>query len=479
VTPSFEQPSVAPPDPVVSRAVGEDAAAPTAALQHTVRPQRMRRLRHHRMMKASLAVLLVSVVVLIAVVGTERAVRPLAQPVIATVQHTSEVVPGTSPALPWPSQGQAAVAIPALGYAEQSGPEVPVPVASLAKMATAVVMLRDHPIPLGSSGPSILVNGDEAGQFGVDLANNETTIPLQAGESITELQLLQALMVASANDAAYTLAEWDAGSEAAFVAKMNGLATSLGAVHSHFVDSSGFQPQSISTATDMLRIAAAGMAIPTFAAVVDEPAATVPMAGVITNVVTLIGTNGIVGVKSGYTSQAAGCMVLAGNRTVAGRSVLVLAAALGQKIQPPPAAATTPPTAGAPTTTTVPYNALEAQYPLLYTGPLVEGLLYASEAKVTPVILTRSGQVVGTATAEWGGSRRAVPAVATTEATMLGVPGQRIASVITPMPHRGQRIVHDQVGSIRFTLGKETAVVLLARRGALALPDWTWKVLHG
>ncbi len=470
---------MAPPDPDVSRAVGDDDAAPTVALGPTMRPQRMRRLRNHRIMKAALATLVVSVVVLLAVVGTERAVRPLEQPVIATVQHTSVVVPGTSPALPWPSQGQAAVAIPALGYAEQSGPEVPVPVASLAKMATAVVVLRDHPIPEGSSGPSILVNGDEAGQFGVDLANNETTIPLQAGESITELQLLEAMMVASANDAAYTVAEWDAGSQAAFVAKMNGLAISLGAVHSHFVDSSGFEPQSVSTATDMLRIAAAGMAIPTFASVVDEPTATVPMAGVISNVVTLIGTDGIVGVKSGYTSQAAGCMVLAADRSVAGRSVLVLAAVLGQKIQPPPAVATTPPAAGAPTPTTVPYNALEAQYPLLYAGPLVEGLLYVSETGVTPVILTRPGQVMGTATAEWAGSRRAMPAIATTGAMLLGVPGQRITSVITPMPHRGRRLVPDQVGSIRFDLGTETAVVPLARRGALVPPDWTWKVLHG
>ena len=431
------------------------------------------------MIKAALAVLAVSVVALLAVVGTERAVRPLAQPVIATVQHTSKVVPGTSPAFPWPSQGQAAVAIPALGYAEQSGPELPVPVASLAKMATAVVVLRDHPMPMGSSGPSILITGDEASQFGVDLANNETTIPLQAGESITELQLLQALMVASANDAAYTLAEWDAGSQAAFVAKMNGLATSVGAVNSHFVDSSGFDPQSVSTAADMLRIAATGMAIPAFAWVVDEPAATVPMAGVITNVVALIGTNGIVGVKSGYTSQAAGCMVLAARRTVGGHSLLVLAAVLGQKLQPPPAGATTPPAAGAPTTTTVPYNALEAQYPLLYAGPLAEELLYVSESGVTPVVLTRTGEVMGTATAEWAGSRRALPAIATTTTMLLGVPGQRIASVMTPMPYRGRAIVPDQVGTIRFSLGREAAVVPLARRGALVLPDWTWKVLHG
>lgn len=440
----------------------------------------MRRLRHHRMMKRILVLSAVLVVLLIAGAGAERAARPLAQPVITQDQLASEVVPGTSPALPWPPHGQAAVAIPALGFAEQSGPETPVPVASLAKMATAVVILRDHPIPAGTSGPPVPVNADEANQFGVDLANDETNIPMQAGESISELQLLQALMVASANDAAYTLAVWDAGSETAFVAKMNALAVSVGAVQSHFVDSSGYQPQSVSTAADMLRIAAAGMADPTFATVADEPTATVPLAGVITNVVGLIGTNGIVGVKSGYTGQSAGCMVLASYRTVDGHRLLVLASALGQQIESPSqAGAPTLPAVGATTTTTVPYNALEAQYPLLYTGPVVEGLLYATEVSVVPIALARPDQVVGTAIARWGGSKRAVPAVATAEATLLGVPGQRITSTLTPLARSEHRATPDQVGDVRFTLGTDSVVVPVARRGDLPLPNWSWRLIHG
>jgi serine-type D-Ala-D-Ala carboxypeptidase (penicillin-binding protein 5/6) len=266
VTSTSEQPSATRPNleiPPEGATEPPELDATAATAEVSKRPKRMRQLRHHRLMKRFLALFVVLVVALIAVVGTQRATRPLAQPVITADQHASELVPGTRPAPPWPPQGQAAVAIPTLGYADQSGPEVPVPIASLAKMATAVVILSDHPIPPGTSGPSIPVNADEANQFDVDLANDETNIPMQAGETISELQLLQALMVASANDAAYTLAEWDAGSEAAFVTKMNQLATSLGATQSHFVDSSGYQPQTVSTAADMLRIAAVGMASPT------------------------------------------------------------------------------------------------------------------------------------------------------------------------------------------------------------------------
>ena len=60
--------------------------------------------------------------------------RPLPQPTVATGRLPASVVPGSAPAPPWPAAGQAAVAIPALGYAEQSGPEQPVPIASLTKM---------------------------------------------------------------------------------------------------------------------------------------------------------------------------------------------------------------------------------------------------------------------------------------------------------------------------------------------------------
>ena len=74
-----------------------------------------------------------------------------------------------------------------------------------------------------------------------------------------------------------------------------------------------------------------------------------PGVGTVHNIVTEIGTDGIVGVKSGYTSQASGCMVLAGFRSVGGRSVLVLASALGQREPAPaPPPSTTAPSRGGP-----------------------------------------------------------------------------------------------------------------------------------
>jgi serine-type D-Ala-D-Ala carboxypeptidase (penicillin-binding protein 5/6) len=458
----------------------------------TERPQRARRRRNRRIMKWSMVAVAVAVLVCAGLVGAQRAVRPVPPLSLSSVVRSTSTVPGSAPGLPWPPTGQAAVAVPALGYAQQSGPETPVPIASLTKMTTAVVILRDHPMAAGASGPSITVTADDVGQYHTDLQQDETNIPLQVGEQLTELQMLEALLNQSANDVAYSLAAWDAGSEPTFVTKMNALARSLGADGTHYVDASGFDPLSVSTASDTLRIAAAGMAIPAFAAVAGMSTVSLPLVGTVHNIVKEIGTDGVVGVKSGYTSQAAGCMVLAGFRTIAGRSVLVLASALGQQVQPAATAAPTP-SAGAaatpsPTTTTTtttapavggPGNALEAQYPLLYTGPVVEGLLDASEAAVVPVALTTRGRVQAVASTNWGGGRQQVPALASRTAWLLGWPGQHVVSETGPVADTGQRSAADPVGTTVYSLGSQTEIVPLRLAHTVAVPSWWWRVLHG
>jgi D-alanyl-D-alanine carboxypeptidase (penicillin-binding protein 5/6) len=439
--------------------------------------------------------LVVAVVVLVAGAAVAvRITRPLARPMLVSALPASVTVPGSSPALPWPVLGQGAVFVPDLSYAAQSGPEAPVPIASLTKMANAVVILRDHPVAPGANGPAITVTAADVGQYDYDLANDESNIPIAVGEVLSERQMLEALLTQSANDIAYSLAVWDAGSESAFVAKMNALAVSLGATHTHYVDASGYLPQSVSTAADCLRIAAAGMSIPTFAEVVGMSTVSLPLVGTAHNIVTEIGSNGIIGVKSGYTSEAMGCMVLAANATVDGRSVLVLAAALGQQVpppvtpttttttttRPPPSSTPTPPTTTAPTTTTtVPRDDLEIQYPLLYTGPVVEKLLYASERAVVAVPLTDPGQVVATTTTTWDGRAVRTSVVTSRGAWMVGWPGQHVltAAKFTPVP--AGALAGSRAGAAVYGLGNQLEVVPVKLGATLAEPSWWWRLVHG
>ncbi len=86
----------------------------------------------------------------------------------------------------------------------------------------------------------------------------------------------------------------------------------------------------MSTAADLLKVAGLDMANPTVTAIVRNTSVTLPLAGTLSTYTPLIGLQGIIGVKSGYTVAAGGCDVLAVVRTVHGRPVLLLAAVTGQ-----------------------------------------------------------------------------------------------------------------------------------------------------
>jgi len=77
-------------------------------------------------------------------------------------------------------------------------------------------------------------------------------------------------------------------------------------------------------------VAGLDMSNPAFASMVRMTSITLPVAGTISTYTPLLGLQGIIGVKSGFTTAAGGCDVLAVVRTVHGRPVLLLAAVTGQ-----------------------------------------------------------------------------------------------------------------------------------------------------
>jgi D-alanyl-D-alanine carboxypeptidase (penicillin-binding protein 5/6) len=479
-------PAVVPPALGGTGSAEEKPAPPDHRL---TRKERKARHRHsHRGLWWSIVGLVVVALVAAGVVAARRITRPLPPPRSVSVLAARLTVPGAAPALPWPVVGQGAVSVPALGFAEQSGPEASVPIASLTKMANAVVILRDHPVAPGADGPMITITAADVGQYHFDLANDESNIPIQVGETLSERQMLEALLTQSANDVAYSLAVWDAGSEPAFVAKMNALAVSLGATHTHYADSSGYLPQSVSTAADCLRIAAAGMSIPTFAQVVGMSSVSLPLVGTAQNIVTEIGANGVVGVKSGYTSEAGGCMVLASYRTIDGRSTLVLASALDQAVPPPVAPTTTttkpgtpappaPPPTSTPSTTTTTEPG-EIEFPLRYTGPVVEKLLDATAAGVVPVTLSQSGQVIGTVTARWDGEVHSAQTLAAGRTWMMGWPGQQVLTAARFTTVRPGARAGSRAGTALFALGHQLQAVPLTLGADLPEPTWWGRLVH-
>jgi D-alanyl-D-alanine carboxypeptidase (penicillin-binding protein 5/6) len=233
-------------------------------------------------------------------------------------------------AVSWPADGVSAADISGYGVTDGPGATRRVPIASVAKLMTAYVILQDHPLSASGSGPEITVEPSEAAEYPSQAADGDSLVAVAAGESITERQALEALLLPSADNMAWILARWDAGSQAAFAARMNAAARRLAMTRTSYTDPSGLDPSTTSTAADQVRLGVAAMHVPALAAITAEPAAVAPVAGVVRNTNALLGQDGIVGLKTGSTQAAGGCLLVAAWQSVNGRNTLVVAATFGQ-----------------------------------------------------------------------------------------------------------------------------------------------------
>jgi D-alanyl-D-alanine carboxypeptidase (penicillin-binding protein 5/6) len=232
--------------------------------------------------------------------------------------------------LAWPADGQSAIELVGAGH-RTSGSESPVPIASIAKVMTAYVVLKDSPLAAGQAGFTFTMTASDADEALADRASGQSFVPVEVGETLTEHEALEALLLPSANNIAHALAEHSAGGEPAFVNAMNATAGTLHMTHTRYTDPSGLDPRTTSTALDQLRLARAAMRLPSFAAIVAMRQAVVPVAGTIVNTDSLLGHDGFVGIKTGSTSAAGGCFMFEARRVRSGRTRIVIGTVLGQR----------------------------------------------------------------------------------------------------------------------------------------------------
>ncbi|WP_410565315.1 D-alanyl-D-alanine carboxypeptidase family protein [Amycolatopsis sp. cmx-4-61] len=211
--------------------------------------------------------------------------------------------------LPWPGEGQASAEVQNLGSLGSRGERQPVPIASLTKVMTAYVVLKDHPLGPGEAGPEITV--DEQAETESTSAE-ESTAPVRAGRRFSERDLLALMLVPSGNNVARLLARWDAGNQDAFVAKMNREAAALGMTGTTYTGASGVEDSTTSTATDQLRLAREVMKHPVIRAIAATPSLRIDgVPGTVVNTNTLLGRNGVIGLKTGSSTAAGGALMWA------------------------------------------------------------------------------------------------------------------------------------------------------------------------
>jgi serine-type D-Ala-D-Ala carboxypeptidase (penicillin-binding protein 5/6) len=230
----------------------------------------------------------------------------------------------------WPTRGQGAYQLG--GGAPAASPDQhPVPIASLAKVMTAVVVLRHLPLDGSSDGPVLVVRDEDVADTRHRAGREESVVAVRAGERLTERQALMALLLPSANNVAVMLARYVSGSPDAFAGEMNDTARSLGMTDTTYTDPSGFDPATVSTAVDQLTLARHAAADDTLAAMMSTARYPLPVAGTVTNTNTLLGQDGFVGMKTGSHDAAGGCLMFRSYRSVNGVSTELIGVVLGQR----------------------------------------------------------------------------------------------------------------------------------------------------
>lgn len=243
-------------------------------------------------------------------------------------------IPGRAPTIAWPREGEAAVEVEGVGSFGVHGRRTPVPIASVAKVMTAYLTLQEHPLSAGAPGFMLTVTHAEVAEERRRAADDQSIVPVRAGERVSERKALQALLLPSANNVAAMLARHDAGGIPAFVARMNATARELHMTSTRYTDPSGFEHTTVSTAADQLQLARVAMRIPALAGIVAMSTAKLPVAGRVANINGLLDDDGYVGVKTGSDTSAGGCLMFAKHLTVAGRPIAILGVVLGQRRGP-------------------------------------------------------------------------------------------------------------------------------------------------
>jgi D-alanyl-D-alanine carboxypeptidase (penicillin-binding protein 5/6) len=362
---------------------------------------------------------------------------------------------GRSPArslrLRWPATGEAAVVVPGVGVLGSRHGDRTVPIASVAKVMTAYVVLRDHPLGRDAGGPVISVTRADVAVYRADLALGESVARVRAGEELSERQALEAMLLPSANNIATLLAEWDAGSLAAFVAKLNDQARALGLRHTSYADASGFDQATESSAADQARLATLALRVPAFAQIVSMPQVSLPVAGVKRNLNALLGRDGVFGVKTGSTSAAGGCLVFASRERVGVHVVTVVGAVLGQ-----PATRAQPTFVGA---------AVDASAKLLRS--VRRSLEVVRLAPATPLASLR---------ARW---TQPVPAAPARPVSFVAWPGLPVRIRITAEPRlRAPMSAGQPVATVQLIVGKQHATVPVLATRRFPSPSFWWRVTH-
>ena len=366
-------------------------------------------------------------------------VKPVAavvSPYTAPVQAASEL------AFPdFGATGVGAIGFP--GTLATSGNAKPVSIASITKVITVLVVLESKPLKLGEAGPSVAITSADVALWNKQVAQNGSVAPVRAGISLTERELIDLILVKSANNYAETLVNWAFGSEAAYLVVAREWLATHRLTTTTLADSTGFAPGNRSTTTDLVELGKLALSNPLVSSIVGTKTESISHIGPIKNTNELLGVDGVRGIKTGTTDDAGACLLFAADYTVGSRTVTVVGVMLGGKTHP-------------------------------RLNESIRALLGGVVKSFHEVDLVNKGDSFASYSTAWGDSTKVV---ATEDSSVL-VWADTPITLLVETPKIGVSEAGAEVGQLIFAVGNSRITVPLALAKPLEDPGAWWRLTH-
>jgi len=344
----------------------------------------------------------------------------------------------------WPAQG--AGAIGAVGYdgvLGSNGNQATVPIASITKMVTSLVILEAKPLTGDEQGPDITFTDADVDIYYEAIAENGSVAPVVSGMTLTQREAFETMLLPSANNYSVSLAVWAFGSVDAYLAAAADYLTAHGLTGTTVADTSGISAKSVSSPADLVAIGKLVMANPVLASIVAMPSADIPTVGTVSNTNKLLGIDGIKGIKTGTTDEAGACLLFAVDFPVGDTTITLVGVVLGGDT----------------------HSELNAT---------IRTLIASVEPGFRQVTLVEAGTAYGSFTTPWGQSAQAVAEKSASAVVWSDTP---IASAtdIDPMTLGDKG---DRLGSVDVTVGATTVTVPLVLDQTVTDPGPFWRWTH-
>jgi D-alanyl-D-alanine carboxypeptidase (penicillin-binding protein 5/6) len=350
----------------------------------------------------------------------------------------------SQPVVTFPGYGAAAIgAVGYEGVLASSGSTDPLPVASIAKVVTALVVLDARPLAPGEAGPDIVFGDADLAFIDQMLALDGVVEDVTAGQVMSQRDVMNVMLLTSANNYAMSLANWAFGSMDGFAAAARDWLAREGLTATVITEPTGIQPSDVSSAADLVEIARRVTENPVLAEIVATPVMEVAGLGTIENRNGLLGVGGIDGIKTGTLDESGACLLFSWDHAVGSQTVTLVGVVLG-----------------GPDHATI--------------NAAIRQLLGEVDAGFSEVTLTTEGQPFASYRTAWGDEAMAVAAEPASAAVWAatGVQANVTVDEIT-LGDPGT-----EVGSVSFLVGQREVIVPLVLDAEIDDPGPWWRLTN-